>query len=358
MRGHVRCGPLSARLTLANRDIIVIGASAGGVEALIKVTKGLPPSLPAAVFVVLHTPQDGSSALPQLLARSGVIPVEAARDGAAIVPGRMYVAPNGSHLLVGSHHMSLGRGPRENGHRPAVDVLFRSAARAHGSRVIGVVLSGTGDDGTAGLQLIKACGGFTVVQDPADATYADMPRSAAAYVPIDATSSAAELPILLTRVAREAQAVGAGSSATAAADQAEEAGKIRDDKTDQEQGDRMNESSVLSCPDCGGVLWEMREGQLIRYRCHVGHAYTLHSLAAGKAEALETAMWTAVRMFRERGMLSRRAATRARERGMEFLVANLEGRAEDADRCATLIEGMLGQEHVGGLGSVESPEAG
>ena len=320
-------------------------------------TKDLPRSLPAVVFVVLHIPQEGASLLPELLGRVGALPVEAARDGAPFLMGHMYIAPQGHHLLVSANTMRLGRGPKENGHRPAVDPLFRSAARNHGSRVIRVILSGSDDDGAAGLQFVKARGGVAIVQDPADASFREMPRSAAAATEVDASLPVAQIGGMLTRLVRE-DGVAAASSPGIANSERREAAKIARDKQEQEQGERMNDPSVLSCPDCGGVLWEMQEGTLVRYRCHVGHSYSFASLDVQKAEALETALWTAVRMFRERAMLGRRSAARAQDRGMHFLVANLERRAEDADRCATLIEGLLGHEHLDRLSSPESPEPG
>jgi two-component system, chemotaxis family, protein-glutamate methylesterase/glutaminase len=226
----------------------------------------------------------------------------------------------------------------------------------HGSRVVAAVLSGSGDDGTAGLQLVKAHGGIALVQDPQDAVFPDMPRNAARHVPIDATATAAELGPLLVRICRDGLVARVDASPGAAIDESGERLRIALDKAEQQLGERVDSPSVLSCPDCGGVLWELKEGQLVRYRCHVGHSYSPDRLEEDKAHALETALWTAVRMFRERAMLSRRGATRAVEQGMRMVVANLHHRAEDAERCATLIENLLGQEHVGGQASMEDPD--
>jgi two-component system chemotaxis response regulator CheB len=357
VRGAARAR-LDAGLLVPTRDILVLGASAGGVEALTQVVRGLPPGLPAAVFVVLHLPAGSTSMLPSVLARASALTAVHATDGAPIVPGAIYVAPPGRHLLLTPQQMQLNDGPLENGHRPAIDVLFRSAARAHRERVVGVVLSGTGDDGTAGLQLIKAFGGLAAVQDPRDAAFRDMPGNALREVAVDAVAPASELPSLLVHAVREGLPARVAASPRAAIEQAAEAVRVELDKREQEQGERPNTPSVLSCPDCGGVLWELQEGNLTRYRCHVGHAYSPSSLDVRQTQALETAMWTAVRMFRERAMNARRNASRARAQSMEFLVANLERRAEDAERCATLIEDLLSQDHVGGSGTAGASEDG
>lgn len=175
----------------------MIGASAGGVQALCQVVTGLPRDLPAAVFAVLHVPPHPVSALPAILHRCGPLPATHPEDGEAIHAGRVYVAPSDRHLLVGRGRVSVHRGPRENGYRPSLDVLFRSAARSHGRRVIGVVLTGNLDDGTAGLLAIKSHGGLAVVQDPAEADYSGMPESAIENVDVDYVVPLAEIPALL-----------------------------------------------------------------------------------------------------------------------------------------------------------------
>lgn len=188
---------------MPGHDIVVIGFSAGGVDPLCQLVAGLPRDFPASLFVVHHFPPQSVSALPSIVNRAG--PLEAAHpvDGEAIRPGRIYVARPDQHLLVRDHHIQLTRGPREHGHRPAVDPLFRTAARSHGSRVIGVLLSGTLDDGTAGLLAVKDAGGLALVQDPAETAYPGMALSAIQHVPVDAVAPIARLGPLVDRLSRE-----------------------------------------------------------------------------------------------------------------------------------------------------------
>src|ERR1041384_7292509 len=188
---------------MATRDIIVIGASAGGVQALSKLVAAFPPDLPAAVFIVLHIPSHAPSFLPDILARDARIPVAHATDREEIREGKVYVAPPDQHLLIEDRHVKLVHGPKENLHRPSIDALFRSAARWAGPRVIGVVLTGARDDGTVGMRAIKQCGGIAVIQDPEDALYPGMPRSALENAQIDFVLPIAEIPPLLVRLANE-----------------------------------------------------------------------------------------------------------------------------------------------------------
>jgi two-component system, chemotaxis family, protein-glutamate methylesterase/glutaminase len=194
---------------MPGHDIVVVGASAGGVEALVDLARSVPPDLPAAMFVVLHVPSTGSSALPEILSRQGSLPAAHVKDGEPIELGRIYVAPPDHHLLLRTGHVHLARGPRENGHRPAVDPLFRSAAGEYATRVIGVVLSGALDDGTAGLVAVKGRGGLAVVQEPADALYPAMPGSAIEHVRVDHVLPAAAMGPLLARLTLEPAAEAA-----------------------------------------------------------------------------------------------------------------------------------------------------
>ena len=252
------------------RDIIVIGGSAGGVEALQRIVAALPPQLEAAVFAVVHFPSDGTSFLPQILLRSGRFPAVHPEDGTAIRRGVIYVAPPDRHLTLQPGHVRLSRGPRENGHRPSVDPLFRSAARAYGARVIGVVLSGNLDDGTAGLAAVRRHGGVTVVQDPADAMYAGMPASAIGHVDVDHVVPAAEIAALLAALVDEPLPPAAA---------------VSEPRDDLEVGiaelepaalagdERPGMPSGYSCPSCHGSLFEIQEGEVVRFRCRVGHAF-------------------------------------------------------------------------------------
>src|SRR4051795_8584407 len=180
-----------------NRDVIVIGGAAGGVEAVTRLARGLPADLPAAVLVAIHRGPDGAGLLAEILDAAGPLPAAMAEEGQPLERGRIYVAPPDRHLLVGHDHVHVRRGPRENRTRPAIDPLFRSAAANCTSRVIGVVLSGMQNDGSSGLLAIKRCGGLAVVQDPKDARFGEMPASAIAHGAVDHVSRLAELPDLL-----------------------------------------------------------------------------------------------------------------------------------------------------------------
>jgi two-component system chemotaxis response regulator CheB len=275
---------------MSNRDIIVVGASTGGVELLLDLVGELPARLPAAVFVVLHTAAGYLSALPDLLSKRGALRAVYPQHGDEVAPGRIYVAPPDNHLVVRPGYVEVVRGPKENGHRPAVDTLFRTASWAYGSRVVGVVLSGYLDCGTAGLMSVKARGGIAVVQEPSTAVAPDMPRSALARVAVDHVVQPAELPGLLTRLAAE-QAPAASPHPQA---------------VDALEGTKPGFAAELVCPLCHGVLTEVTLGEFRHYRCHVGHAFSLDSLIGEQSEDVERALWAAVRSLEEGAALSHR----------------------------------------------------
>ena len=272
--------------------IIVIGASAGGVEVLREILPRLPQDIPAALFITVHFPPDAESLLPRILDRRSALHVKAATDAEAIRPGHVYVAPPDRHLLVGRRLIRVVRGPTENGNRPAIDPMFRSAAVSHRSRVIGVVLTGNLDDGTAGLLAIKRRGGMAVTQDPADAMFPSMPSIAARDVAPDEVAPVRAMPELLDRLAREPVTPTEG----AAMDDANSETELS--KFDLDAIERSHEHpgdpSSFSCPDCGGVLWRIRDGDLVRFRCRVGHGWTGDGLSSEQEVALETALWTAL----------------------------------------------------------------
>ncbi len=323
------------------RDLVVVGASAGGVEALSRLVAKLPGDLPATVLVVLHIPSTPSSSLPRILDRSGPLPATAARDGEPLAPGRILVAPADRHLLVAEGRVRLARGPRENGHRPAVDPLFRSAARWYGPRVIGVVLSGNLDDGSAGLLAIRGRGGATVVQDPQDAHYASMPRNAIAAVEPDHVAPVDDLGALLERLVLEPLAEEALPVAEAGEDLVTETGIAALDLDALHGDERPGRPAGLSCPDCAGALWEVEEGELHRYRCRVGHAWSPSSLLAQQDHDLEGALWAALRSLEDRAALARRMAASGRAQGRDLSAVRFETQAAEDEARATLVRDLL-----------------
>ena len=322
---------------MPDHDIVVVGASAGGVEALVGLASALPADLPAAVFVVLHLPATGTSALPDILSRHGPLPASHVKDGEPIENGRIFVAPPNHHMLLRTGHVHLTRGPRENGHRPAVDTLFRSAAREYATRVIGVILSGALDDGTAGLLAIKSRGGVAVVQEVKDALYPGMPGSALEHVQVDHVLAVASIGELLARLTTEPVGERPGPVPTGMRVEVEMAGF----SLDAMEGDHPGEPSGFSCPDCNGVLWEMQTEGLRRYRCRVGHAWSPESLLIQQSEALEAALWIALRTLEERAALARRLAEPARRRGHSITATRFEEQATEAHQAARLVRNLL-----------------
>ncbi len=296
------------------RDITVIGASAGGIGALRKLLGSLPADYPAAIFVVVHIAAESPSVLSDILGREGPLLAIPAGNGAPIQPGRIMVAPPDYHLMFQDGQVVLSHGPRENRHRPSIDVLFRSAAVAFGARVTGVVLSGMLDDGAAGLWAISRRGGVAVVQDPLDAEYPAMPRSA-----LDAVPAAESLPVdtmgaRLVELARETIHSSAG---VVPRGMAQEVHMATDNHCEEmEQLDALGKRVPFTCPECGGALWEF-EGGPPRFRCHTGHAYSLNTLAADQQIRVEAALWAALRSLEENERLALRLAKAQADRGGE-----------------------------------------
>lgn len=326
---------------MAHRDIVVIGASAGGVEALQRLVAQLPKDFPAAVLIVLHLAPGHRSILPAILARASALPAAHAQDGEALAPGRIYVAPNDRHLVVEPGHVRVVHGPRENSHRPAVDPLFRSAAQAYGPRVMGVVLTGALDCGTAGLMTVKARGGLAIVQDPKDAFCPDMPRSALEFVQVDYCVPLAELGGLLERLVATPLPPGREEPPAPPARLKAEVKAMSQSAGVKSDPQDVGNPSYFSCPDCGGVLFEMDEQGLLRYRCRVGHGYTSKALSVQQQTALDGALWAAMRALEESASLARRMASRARERNHPHSAERYDERAEASQTQAELIRGLL-----------------
>jgi two-component system chemotaxis response regulator CheB len=333
---------------VTGRDIIVVGASTGGVETLCQLARGLPPGLPAAVFVVCHFPSGGTSVLPEILSRQGPLLARHARDGEPIYPAHIYVAPPDHHLLIEPATVRLSRGPRENRFRPAIDPLFRSAARACGARVVAVLLSGALSDGVAGLLAVRAAGGLAVIQDPADAIVPNLPQEALNIAGADYVATAADLGPLLARLIPSNP--GTGDAAMKDPVERIEQTAYRDLDA-QAHGGRRGTVSIFTCPECGGCMWQLDEKELVRFRCHLGHGYAAETLLEEQDAALEAALWTAVRIFREKGVLGRQMAGRARDTGNGGAAERFEEEARLADRYGGLIHQFLLQ--AGSAGSEE-----
>lgn len=315
-----RGDPNAARAP-ARRDIVVIGASAGGIETLTQFVAGLPLGFPGAIFVVQHIPSSPFSALPEILSRSGPLPAAHARHGEPIRTGRIYVAPPDYHVTLTPDHMRVVQGPRENGHRPAVDPLFRSAARVFGTRVIGVVLTGARDCGTHGLMTIKARGGIAIVQDPAEAVYPDMPRHALDAVKIDHVVRIKELaPLVKALVGQPVP----WPRSILAQDPAEGLATL---------------VKIFTCPECGGALTETTESELDRYQCHVGHCFSLDGLEAGQIEQVEMALWSALRSLQESIALAERMAQKFQGNLAVRFAEETAGRKRHAETLRAMLLG-------------------
>jgi two-component system chemotaxis response regulator CheB len=317
------------------RDIIVIGGSAGALEALRALLSNLPADLPAAIFVVVHVGQ--TSVLPAVLEQWSALPVVPAESGAAVERGRIHVAVPGLHLLLHDRHILLRRGPRENGARPAVDALFRSAAASWCNRVIGVVLSGSLSDGTAGLRAIKRCGGLAVVQEPREAMAPSMPRSALQNVAVDYVSQVTDMPTLLDRLIREP----AGTAPEVPLDIRLEAAIAAQELADMRVDERLGTISPFTCPECHGALWELGDRPMLRFRCHVGHAYTADAVLAAQGEEVERRLGTLQRAHQERAALARRMAEAERVEKRFHLADRLETRAREYEDDARLVMGLI-----------------
>jgi two-component system chemotaxis response regulator CheB len=295
------------------RDLIVVGTSAGGVEVLQAIVRGLPGDLAAAMLIVMHTSPEGPYLLPDILAKAGSLKVARTLDAAPLEHGRIYVAPPGHHLLVKGDSICLSRGPKENRSRPAIDPLFRSAAAAHGPHVVGVILTGMLDDGTAGLAAVKERGGTTVVQDPKDALYSSMPSSALEHVGADFVVPVSEIAPLLVRLVKQP---ATHQEHLPVSRLLEIEAKFADMETmTVKDMDAIGSHAGISCPECHGPIWKIKDGTLQRYRCHVGHAYTARAMTSGQIEAQEIHLWQALRLMKERVSLILEMASHTPKRG-------------------------------------------
>jgi two-component system chemotaxis response regulator CheB len=329
-----------------NRDIIVIGGSAGATAPLKDILSRLPMDIPAAVFVVLHIPARGVGILSTVAAAAGRLPVVPAEDGARIELGRVYLGTPDRHLMVRDGHIMLGRGPRENMVRPAIDPLFRSAALHYGPRVIGVVLSGLLSDGAAGLNAIHRCGGVTLVQDPTDAIADEMPRRALESTVVDLCGPSARIGDVLSDLAREM----AGASLPAPPEIRLEVDIAAGERVGSDKLNSVASPAALTCPACGGVLSEIKAAHPLRFRCQVGHAYTADALAQEQEGRVDEALRVALRIIEERAELVQRMAEDGRASGRRAVAEMYDARAREYREYADLIRKAV-------LRSLEDAEA-
>ncbi|ACO47446.1 chemotaxis protein CheB [Deinococcus deserti] len=338
--------------------LVVIGASAGGVSALMKLCAQLPSSFPAAVLVVQHVSPAHPSMLPRILSAAGTLHAIHPRDGQTLHPGMIYVAPPDHHLLVDGETVLLSRGPRENRSRPAIDVLFRSAAVEAGSRVIGVVLTGNLDDGTSGLHVIKQAGGLAVVQDPDDAEFASMPRSALNAVKVDHVAPLSELGALLASLVDD-RARNHRPTPLASEDVRRlevELGVAREEHALSKGVTRLGAPSPLTCPECHGTLIEIREGTLVRFRCHSGHAYTAGTLLTEVSESVESKAYQALRALGETVILLRQLSDQRQKQGDPAGAEAFLARAREVEASSEGIRALVRTTRALSVEKVERPD--
>jgi two-component system, chemotaxis family, protein-glutamate methylesterase/glutaminase len=326
---------------MIHREVVVVGASAGGIEALQQLLQSLPNHFDAAILVVLHTSSHAGSLLPQILQRSSHFPVVHPEDGEILLKRKVYIAPPDFHMLIEGNLIRIIQGPRENLHRPAIDPLFRSAASSWGRKAIGVVLTGSLDDGTSGLMLVQARGGAAVVQDPESAMFASMPASAREHVPDAKVLPLEEIGPYLQKLVQETLPSSTGTEAEPGAPGEREIRYAEFEMSELENEKHMGTASAFACPDCGGVLWELDDRSFLRFRCRVGHAFTARHLGAEQRHSVETALWSALRALEENASLYRRMAGRANERHQDAGAKAFEERAANLGLNARTLRDFL-----------------
>ena len=342
---------------MENHHVIAVGTSAGGIKALKTIVKLLPKNFPASVLIVQHISSEVSSNLARVLDNVGQLNVKFAEDKESIEPGQIYIAPPDLHLLLEYDRLRVIRGPRENRMRPAIDPLFRSAAVTYKSYATGVILTGMLDDGTAGLKAIKACGGMAIVQNPDDAAYSSMPQSAIANVAVDRIAPLEEIPnILRERVRQTPKPI-----IKIPADLQLEAPIAHDAITSPETMAKIGTPVAHSCPSCGGPLWQIGENNkkdsLLRYRCHIGHAFTINTLVEEQSEAIEKALWIALRTLEERSRLLKNMGDRYSEKGATSLAKTHQERSQEAVDHSMQIRNLIRNlKIIGGDFTPEKPD--
>jgi len=327
---------------MPGHDIIVIGTSAGGLKALGAIMATLPSDIDAVLFIVQHLAADKPSILPKILADVGSLPASHPSDGEQIQKGRIYVAPPDHHLLVNQGSIRVVHGPQENRFRPAIDALFRSAARAYGSRVVGVVLTGYLDDGTVGLQAVKKRGGVAIVQDPKEAEYPSMATSALRYVKVDHCLPLAEISDLLVQLSKQP---AADEEAYPVTEEIEVESKIAEQQMNTQEFlknvEAIGTRTTYSCPECNGSIWQIGKSEPLRFRCHIGHSFTANVFLSEQTQNIENALWSAVRAMEEKVTFSRQMSERMKNYNLQSAAAKYEDHAKSLDGEVSLIRGII-----------------
>ena len=322
------------------KHLVVIGASAGGIEALRAIVAQLPEDFPAPICIVLHTSPQSPGVLDAILNRSGRLLATNAVNGERLQPGHIYVAPPDRHLVIEPGIVRVTKGPRENRFRPAIDPLFRSAAQVYGPAAIGVILTGSLDDGTDGLWAIKQLGGCAIVQDPLEALFPSMPQHAMDHVDVDYVLPLADIPPMLMQLTSEA----VEPAAAEAPELLKVEVKIAMEHNPIDAGlERIGKPSKFACPECHGVLLELKEGTRTKFRCHTGHAYSVASLLAAIAEGIEDSLWNAIRALEEGQLLMTQMADHLRSSHDPAAADQLLDRANAAHRQGEAIRQLVMQ---------------
>jgi two-component system chemotaxis response regulator CheB len=310
---------------MSNRDIVVIGGSAGSTAPLKAILGALPAGFDAAIFIVIHIPSRSLGMLATVTSAATNLPVHTAADGLRFERGNIYLAAPDHHLIIANGHIHLGKGPRENMVRPAIDALFRSAAVAGGPRVVGVLLSGLLNDGASGLHAIKRCGGVVLVQEPSDAVADEMPRSAMGAVEVDLAVPAVRIGDVLSDLVKQP----AGPAVPVPADIKLEVDIAAGERIDPGLTRKLGSPTALTCPQCGGVLTAVESSTPLRFRCQVGHGFTADVLAKEQESTVDEALRVALRIIQERAELVGRMAEDGRRSGRRAIAEMYEERAAE-----------------------------
>jgi two-component system, chemotaxis family, protein-glutamate methylesterase/glutaminase len=324
--------------------IITIGASAGGIEPLSNICQKLPADLPAAVFIVTHIPMNAHTFLPAILTRTCKLSIITPTSGEKILPGKIYIAPANQHMIIEDGIICLQFGPKINHCRPAIDPLFRSAAITYKNKTIGVILSGLLDDGTAGMLAIKKYGGTTIVQDPKEAQFPDMPQNVLKYVSVDHCLGSNAIPDLLIQLINKPPLPTTAYQSDSLNNEVQMDVLLNEHSTVNDGSDesmsKVGSASTFTCPTCHGTLWEIQDSSLLRFRCRVGHAFSLESFSIALEDQVEDALWAALRSLEEKANLSERIAVRAKTKGIGNAI-HFSGEAKQAKVNATILKKIL-----------------